>query len=121
MGNLSLQAKYFCVKNAAKSTTSINNKEKIKLLADICLGWGSRTRKLQIIHLVNILMKDGYEVEYDFNYMLGLNNEFILYKIIDGEKIVVFSNNENAHSKENAVIGKKLDDDNIDEVIKKLH
>ena len=76
-----------------------------------------RNKKLQVLHLVAELKEEGFEVEYDFKFTSGFENEFFLYKVDDGKKILIFSNNESKHSNQEPfpIIGRKINENNMEE------
>jgi len=120
---LTKTVKAFCIKNSNTSTNPESNVKKIKINAVLCQGWSLKSKKLQVLHLIEELRHEGFEVEYDYTLVNGYENELYVYKIVDGKRILIFSNNEYKHKdiEPFPIIGRKINESNIEDIIKKLH
>jgi hypothetical protein len=87
----------------------------------MCAAWGYGNTKKQVVsQLVKTLNDNGYNVKYTLEPKAGGRGEFFVYKIENGTRKIVFSNNKDLHSGEAAVIGRKIDSGNVNAIVQKI-
>ena len=98
-----------------------SNGKVIEILAEMCSSWGyGNTRNQVVSQLVKTLNDKGYDVNYTCEPMSGGNGEFFVYKIENGNKMIVFSNDKNLHSAKGAVIGGRINAKNVEDIVNKI-
>lgn len=72
---------------------------------------------------MDILFKElnnkGFNVSYTIHPKFGFGGEYYVYKVVDGKKVMVFSN-YNKHEKEGAIIDLDITSSNVHKVIEKV-
>ncbi len=106
-------------KTVSKATAS--NGKTVELYAEMCSSWGYGSTKRQVVsQLVKELNTLGYDVTLSCEPMESGDGEFFVYNVINGNKKIIFSNNEELHKSEGAVIGGGIKASNVNDIIKKI-
>ena len=104
--------------------TSISNKSNgkkiLEILIQICSSWGFSNKAENVKNmLIKELNNQGYDVNYDFEPMKGGKGEFFIFLLNDGQKKCVFANNKTIGDS-NTIVGMKINDKNLQDIIKNI-
>ena len=81
-----------------KQTGDASKKPLINILTEICESWGYDNRvQLIMDFIIKPLKEEGINVKFTFKPMKGGKGEFYIWKVVDGEKKIVFSNDKTLH------------------------
>ena len=104
-----------------KNPQGESNGKTLTLIGEFCQSWGLY-RKIQdfVSLLVTPLSEKGYTVKYGaVPVPFRIPSDYTIYKVEDDKKIKVFSNKEEDEEK-GIIVGHEIDEDNVEEVIKKI-
>jgi len=81
-----------------KQSGEASKKPLINMLVEICESWGYENRvQLVTDFIIKPLKEEGNNVKYTFKPMKGGKGEFYIWKIIDNDKKIIFSNKKDLH------------------------
>ncbi len=108
-------------KEIALSKSDVPNGKTVEIHVDLCGSWGFGGMKKQVVsQLIKSLNTQGYDVNYSIEPLNSRDGEYHVYVVKDAVKQIVFSNDRNAHGAQGAIIGRNINSNNVDEVIKKI-
>ncbi len=98
-----------------------SNEKSVELFAEICASWGFDEKKAQINNLlVKALLDQGFLVNNHFEKKNGGMGEYFVFKVEQGKKKIVFSNNKSLHEAEGAIISLRISPNNLEAIVKKI-
>ena len=100
---------------------SVNpNGKTLEFLVELCSSWGYNSIVANVKkNLFAELNNKGYEIKYVFEPLSGGNGEFYIYETSLNGKRLIFSNDQSKKEKQ-TVVGRNLNNNNIQNVIKAI-
>ena len=81
-----------------KQTGDASKKPLINVITEICESWGYDNRvQLVMDFIIKPLKEAGNNVKSTFKPMKGGKGEFYIWKVLDKEKKIIFSNDKTLH------------------------
>ena len=107
--------------NSGLSKAENSNGKTLEIMAELCGSWGFNSVKNQVVsQLIKNLNQKGYDVQYTIDPLKGGNGEYFVYLIKEGQKQIIFSNDEDTHGDHGAVIGNSISSKNVEAIIGKI-